>query len=288
MRVISLASGSSGNALLVEAGPRGRTKLLVDVGISMRTLIGRLLKIGVAPEQLCGILVTHEHSDHVAGLPSFIRRYSVPVYVDPRTYEHIDKRAIYSARDINPEEATVIPEVIALKVGTTRMIGDIEVTSFPVSHDAVAPCGFLLHAGGCRVCVITDSGEVTSDMLSMMGQADLLVLEANHDRERLLRGPYPRRLKARILSSTGHLSNMQAAEAVLKTWRSDGLRWLWLAHLSKTNNTPALALESIRDSIQEAGANPTNLHISVSPPGMGGVWDSTQLWSARSLWEMSF
>ena len=132
------------------------------------------------------------------------------------------------------------------------MIGDIEVVSFPVSHDAVAPCGYLLSAGGCRVCLVTDSGEVTPTMLEAMNQADLLILESNHDRERLLRGPYPYALKQRILSSTGHLSNDQAAEAVLRTWRTDAVRWLWLSHLSRTNNTPKIALQSMRSRIQEA------------------------------------
>src|SRR5487761_1249038 len=100
-------------------------------------------------------------------------------------------------------------------------------------------------------------------MLAMMQHADLLVLEANHDRARLLSGPYPYHLKQRILSPTGHLSNDQAAEAVLRTWSNDGLRWLWLAHLSRTNNTPKLALTSMQKSLREAGANLSQIHISV-------------------------
>jgi phosphoribosyl 1,2-cyclic phosphodiesterase len=149
--------------------------------------------------------------------------------------------------------------MLALPVGTRRVIGDIEVTSFPISHDAVAPCGYLLSAGGCRVCVVTDSGEVTPEMIAMIGLADLLILESNHDRQRLLRGPYPAHLKQRILSSTGHLSNDQAADAVLRTWRPDSVRWLWLAHISRTNNTPTLALRSVRARLQAAGANLTQL-----------------------------
>jgi phosphoribosyl 1,2-cyclic phosphodiesterase len=161
------------------------------------------------------------------------------------------------------------------------------VISFPVSHDAAAPCGYLLSAGGCRVCVAIDSGEVTPTMLEAIKQADLLILESNHDRERLLRGPYPYALKQRILSPTGHLSNDQAAEAVLRTWRTDGVRWLWLSHLSRTNNTPRLALSSMRARIKAAGADLAQIHISVLPPGMGSAWDSTQLWQVPSLWEMT-
>ena len=119
-----------------------------------------------------------------------------------------------------------------------------------------------------------------------MKQADLLILESNHDRERLLRGPYPYSLKQRILSPTGHLSNDQAAEAVLRTWRTDAVRWLWLSHLSRTNNTPKLALQSMRTRIQESRANLAQIHISVLSHDIGSEWDSTQLWHVPSLWEM--
>jgi phosphoribosyl 1,2-cyclic phosphodiesterase len=134
--------------------------------------------------------------------------------------------------------------------------------------------------------MVTDTGEVTETMLQVMQHADLLVLESNHDRQRLLRGPYPYKLKQRILSSTGHLSNDQAAEAVLRTWRNDSVRWLWLAHLSRTNNTPTLALETMRAHLRAVSANLAQVHLAALPPGMGHVWDSTQLWHTPSLWEM--
>ncbi len=310
MRVVSLGSGSSGNALLVEAGPSGRTKLLVDAGFSERILRERLRTAGVSISQIQGILITHEHSDHILGLSTIIKRYATPVVADTRTLaaiEHVLAAGILRSETgalvsleteerIDPIEHVFVEGMsnhhsvgdhsIHLEVGTRCMLGDIEVISFPVSHDAVAPVGYLLSAGGCRVCVVTDSGEVTPTMLEAMNQADLLILESNHDRERLLRGPYPYILKQRILSSTGHLSNDQAAEAVLRTWRTDAVRWLWLSHLSRTNNTPKIALQSMRSRIQEAKANLEQLHISVLPHTMGGMWDSTQLWHAPSLWEM--
>jgi phosphoribosyl 1,2-cyclic phosphodiesterase len=324
MRVVSLGSGSSGNALLVEAGPQGRTRLLIDAGLSGSLILERLRKLSVHPSQLQGILVTHEHSDHVLGLPLLMKRYATPVIADARTCKAIEDgilsgswRSDSGALITTPPDdmhkiATGLPlsngrdamgvqessKEIALgavgnrymqplPAGTSRIIGDIEVVSFPISHDAVAPCGYLLMAGGCRVCLVTDSGEVTAEMMARIGEADLLILEANHDRERLMRGPYPQALKQRILSSTGHLSNDQAADAVLRTWRSDGVRWLWLAHLSRTNNTPTLALKSVRARLQAAGANLAHIHISTLPPGMGGVWDSTQLWHTEGLWEMN-
>lgn len=331
MRVTSLGSGSSGNAYLVEAGPARRTRLLVDAGFSLRMLAERLRLVGCAPGQLQGVLVTHEHSDHILGLPMLMKRHRTPVFADPRTLAEL--REIFASGILRSESGALVrleaergvlsPESDGLLVrediilarsvstleeelppmsptapingdglwqslpaGTGCVIGDIEVCSFPVSHDAAAPCGYLLCAGGCRVCLVTDTGEVTPTMLEAMAQADLLILESNHDRARLLTGPYPYQLKQRILSSSGHLSNAQAAEAVLRTWSSDGLRWLWLAHLSRTNNTPRLALSSMRQSLREAGANLAQLHISALGRELGESWDSTRLWKDTHLWEM--
>ncbi|HLQ10157.1 MAG TPA: MBL fold metallo-hydrolase, partial [Ktedonobacteraceae bacterium] len=236
MRVISLGSGSGGNALLIEAGPRGRTKLLIDAGFAGRILTQRLCQAGVAPAQLTGILVTHEHIDHVLGLPYMMKYHKLPVMTDPLTIEAMQR--IFAGETARTDSGALVPLELetdalndaraeelfqALPSGSNVMFGDIEVVSFPVSHDAAAPCGFLLSAGGCRVCVVIDTGEVTAAMLAMMQHADLLILESNYDRERLLRGPYPYVLKQRILSATGHLSNDQAAEAFLRTWRGDAV-----------------------------------------------------------------
>ncbi len=304
MRVVSLGSSSSGNAFLVEAGPNRRTKLLVDAGFSDRILRERLRSAGISLSQIQGALITHEHVDHILGLPSLIEHHAIPVVADPRTLAAIEEICVAGflrtgsgaliSLEAEPGTSNVLAKMnggwqstrMHFAVGSRCVIGDIEVVSFPVSHDAVAPCGYLLSAGGCRVCVVIDSGEVTPAMLDAMKQADLLILESNHDRERLLRGPYPYALKQRILSPTGHLSNDQAAEAVLRTWRADGVRWLWLSHLSRTNNTPRLALNSMRSHIQDARANVAQVHISVLPPDMGGTWDSTRLWQSPSLWEM--
>lgn len=329
MRVVSLGSGSSGNAFLVEAGPQGRTKLLIDAGLSTRTLVARLAAVGVLPSQLQGILVTHEHSDHVQAIPQLVKHYALPIIADPQTLEAIeqglisgvwrsDSGKLVSSRTKDKETPSVAQPLFAaetllasspaelalmargvlnatselatttiqpplltrtsLLAGVKQMFGDIEVSSFAISHDAVAPRGYLLQAGGCRLCLITDSGEVTQTMLEHIQQADLLILESNHDRERLVRGPYPWSLKRRILSPTGHLSNEQAAQAVLNTWRENGMRWLWLAHLSRTNNTPVLALESMKEYLRGAHANLAHIRISALPHTSGPVWDSTQLW----------
>jgi phosphoribosyl 1,2-cyclic phosphodiesterase len=324
MRVTSFGSSSSGNAFLIEAGPQRRTKVLVDAGFTGRVLVERMRKVGVSPEQLSSVLVTHEHTDHILGLPLLKKRFAVPILADSRTLSAIEQ--VFAEGVCRADSGALVPVEVgwndemhgdactgtelsgwrqgrgsargiqsrplhfevptSLPVGSSCQIGDIEVRSFPVSHDAVAPCGYLLSAGGCRVCVVIDSGEVTTTMLEAMREADLLVLESNHDRQKLLRGPYPYALKQRILSTTGHLSNDQAAEAVLRTWRTDGLRWLWLSHLSRTNNTPAIARNSMLSRITAAKGNPAQVHITTLPPGMGSVWDSAQLWQMASLWEM--
>ncbi|GCF09675.1 MBL fold metallo-hydrolase [Dictyobacter arantiisoli] len=330
MRVVSLGSGSSGNAYLVEAGPQGRTRLLLDAGLSARMLTTRLASVGVSPLQLQGILVTHEHSDHVRGIPVLVKNHSLPVIANTHTLKAIQEGIVtgvwstdsgklvpaYQKSDTDTQPEVLLtkngadtanaallesqPGQIGVAVadgafstspasqylfsalvfpsGTRRIVGDITITSFAISHDATAPCGYLLEAGGCRVCLVTDSGEVTLAMLEQMQHADLLILESNHDRERLRRGPYPWMLKRRILSPTGHLANDQAAEAVLRIWREGGMRWLWLAHLSRTNNTPQLALENMRLSLLAAHVNLSYIQIVALPPTMGAIWDSTRLW----------
>jgi phosphoribosyl 1,2-cyclic phosphodiesterase len=249
--------------------------------------------IGVSPLQLSGILVTHEHSDHVQGVPMLMKHYAVPVISDPRTLEAIEEGIITkvwrtdTGKVVVSNDSLIVGEVaefstkslfVPFPVGSQRLFGDIEVTSFSTSHDAVASCGYLLHAGGCRVCFATDTGRVTPETHKAIRHADLLILEANYNREHLLHGPYPLSVKRRIMSSNGHLSNAQAARAVLKSWSLKGARWLWLAHLSRTNNTPSLAIDHMRAHLQKAGVNLSQITITALPPGMGEVWDSTGLW----------
>lgn len=321
MRVISLGSGSSGNALLIEAGPNGRTRLLIDAGLPCRTLINRLHLAGVSPAQILAVLLTHEHDDHTMALPTLLRRYDPLVIADPATLAALVDNSRqgqepnttagsrpdaaqprfhrpgeeYPVRQGQDEQQRARVErgrassqplrrTLALPAGSSCLLGDIEIVSFPVPHDAAAPCGYLLSAGGCRVCVVVDSGSITPIMLEAMRQADLLILEANHDRERLLRGPYSYALKMRILSPTGHLSNEQAAQAILQTWRADGLRWIWLAHLSQVNNTPHLALRSVQRYLAEAGATLQQVHLATLPRAMGAAWDSTRLWHDEYWW----
>jgi phosphoribosyl 1,2-cyclic phosphodiesterase len=266
VRVVSLGSGSSGNALLVQTG---RTAVLVDAGFGPRILASRLRLAGVMPKTVAAVLITHEHADHACGAAAFAAQQGIPLIGDARTLKAVCAQA--EARADGPIRSV---ERVELPLAQSTKLGDLEVRSFPISHDAVAPCGFRLATGAWSVCVATDTGEAQAPVIEAMRGANLLVLEANHDRDRLIAGPYPWSLKRRILSPTGHLSNAQAAEALVSVL-DDGPRWVWLAHLSKTNNTPDLARTQVRDYLRQRGIG----HIApqVAPPGLGLVWDSAAL-----------
>lgn len=266
MRVVSLGSGSSGNALLVQTG---RTAVLVDAGFSRRTLISRLRQVSVTPGMLSAIFITHEHSDHACGAASLAMSCGIPLVSDPRTL-----RAVLA----QPSAAVADPsavERIELHVGGATKLHDLDVRSFPISHDAVAPCGYVLSTGAWSVFIATDTGHAGPAMVEAMRGAHLLVVESNHDVERLRMGPYPWHLKRRILSDTGHLSNEQTGTALVSAL-DDGPRWIWLAHLSRTNNTPALASLQVRTLLRSNGLRTP---VQVAPPDVGPVWDSSSLWS---------
>ncbi len=159
-------------------------------------------------------------------------------------------------------------------------MGTLEVRSFPVSHDAVAPCGYVLSAEGWSVCVAVDTGEVSAPMAEALREAHLLVIEANHDEALLESGPYPRHLKRRIHSATGHLSNRQTSAALAATLDA-GPRWVWLAHLSRTNNTPDLARATVQEMLRARDLR--RVALQVAPPGFGPVWESPGV-RQPSLW----
>ena len=267
MKVRSLASGSSGNALLVESG---ETHLLVDAGLPPRILFARLRAVGIKRGQLTAILLTHEHTDHAQGAAVLAREWDAPIISAPETL-----------RQILPTEEEGGPRCANGQRldGASLRVGSLDVSSFPVSHDAIAPCGYLISSQGWRVCVAIDTGMAQGALLDALRAAQLLVLEANHDHERLLRGPYPWHLKKRILSPTGHLSNDQAADA-LEAIVDDTPRWVWLAHLSRTNNTPDLARANIVGRLSRLGAS--SIQPDVLPPGPGLEWDSASLWNQLS------
>ena len=281
MRVVSLGSGSSGNALLVQAG---QTTVLVDAGFPARMLVSRLRQAGVAPQNVSAIFLTHEHNDHACGAVAFARQYGAALITDPRTLAAVMERAERQPAGGQPGQprARRAAERVEMAVGRSTTVGSLSARSFPISHDAVAPCGYVISSGAWRICLVTDTGVIDQPIIEAMVESSLLVVESNHDRQRLISGPYPWHLKQRILSPTGHLANDQTGEALLRVL-DDSPRWVWLAHLSRTNNTPDLARAYLRERLREVGVS--NVAPQVAPPGMGPIWDSATLWGAADTRE---
>lgn len=239
LELCTLASGSSGNSLLVTDG---RTHVLVDAGISCRRICTGLKELGVEPKELAGVLITHEHSDHISGLTTLTKQLRLPVYASPGTGRQLCFRIAFLEELLRP----VAP-------GESFSIGGLDIESFPTSHDAAESVGYALSAGGRKAAVATDLGYVTEAVLRGIRGADLLVAEANHDVEWVQSGPYPYHLKARILGDRGHLSNEAGAELAW-TAVEGGARTVVLAHLSHENNTPARAHEVVRGVLERRGA----------------------------------
>lgn len=224
MKVCLLASGSKGNALLVCLGD---TRLLIDAGLSSRELCRRLALAGVTPDSLDAVLVTHEHIDHVRGLGLLSRRYHLPVFLH---------HAVAAVLADNQKPA----HLVEFEAGAEMLVGEVVVRAFPVTHDAEAPVGFSVTGSSGKVGIVTDLGIATRLVADELRGCRSLVLEANHDEELLRDGPYPWPLKQRIRGNHGHLSNRDSA-ALLEKLCWDGLESVLLAHLSETNNRPALA-----------------------------------------------
>lgn len=229
MEFYCFGSGSRGNAFLVRAG---RTVVLIDAGLPPHTLRAALHRCGIQDDDLTAIIISHEHSDHVQGLKRLLSWHSCPVWATEGT--HV-------ALDLDGSRKAILEPERPLEIGPLR------IEPVPVSHDANEPVGFLLSTGHATVALFTDLGLVTRRILQALTLADLVVLEANHDRAMLLMGPYPEWLKRRITSPFGHLSNDAAAEALAQIPLRP--RTIWLAHLSQENNRPHLAIETVQRSV---------------------------------------
>ncbi len=247
MRFASLGSGSRGNALVVEAGG---TRLLVDCGFGPRNLSARLARVGLAPDDLDAILVTHEHSDHVGGVAAVARRFELDVFLSHGTLGGLALDGLS-------------PHVIDSH--TAFAIGDLEIHPFPVPHDAREPTQFVFSDGGRRLGVLTDAGCVTPYMVEILSLCDALVLECNHDAAMLAEGRYPTHLKRRIAGRFGHLDNAAAAD-LLGRIDHGRLRHVIAAHLSQENNKPALARAALAEVL---GCEPDWVGVADQDCGCG-------------------
>jgi phosphoribosyl 1,2-cyclic phosphodiesterase len=237
MRLWVLGSGSKGNAVLIECGD---TRVVVDAGFSGRRLAERLQQVGVAPQSISALLLTHEHSDHVSGVASAVKRWRWPVYATAGTL-----RGAGAALD----GATTHP----LSPGTALVIDGLSLDTFRTSHDALEPVGFVATSlcGGTRAAVVTDLGRATDEVRAAVQRVDVLVVESNHDVGLLESGPYPWHLKRRVGGTHGHLSNRAAGDLAADCLHR-GLQHVVLAHLSETNNSPAVAHESMQRVLKRA------------------------------------
>ena len=227
MQFASLGSGSRGNATLVEAGS---TLLMVDCGFSCRETERRMARLGRSPDQLTAILVTHEHGDHIRGVPVLARKYGVPVWLSNGT------RLMLRDDDL--------PAVQRLDGQARIALGDIEIQPYTVPHDAREPCQFVFEDGHHRFGMLTDTGRITAHIRACLDACDALLLECNHDPDMLAAGSYSASLKKRVGGPLGHLSNEQAGSLLEKTDTSR-LQHIVAAHLSDQNNRPDLARQAL-------------------------------------------
>ncbi len=242
MQVSVLASGSTGNAIYVQ---KGATRLLIDAGLSAKEITKRLAAIGVELKKLHGILVSHEHQDHVTGVGVLARKLRCPVWMTRGTLDAARRR--FRGRE----------RIRLIENDETFTVGDLRARAFSISHDAADPVNFVVEDGETRVAVATDMGKVTPLVFDRLQGADMVIMESNYDRDLLMNGSYPWHLKRRISSTHGHLANDDSAEAIGRL-AEQGLRHAVLAHLSQENNRPEIARATC-----EAGLNGMGRHFQI-------------------------
>ena len=245
--VHTLASGSSGNASLIR---HGSTTVLLDAGISCRRITTGLTELGLTPADLTAVLITHTHTDHIAGLQTLLKKGDFPVFSSQT-----------AARDLLARIPACAGRLQDFVPGDTFSLASCTVRPFSISHDAPGACGYRLDTEDGSVGLLTDSGYVTKEAAETLPGCDLVLLEANHDPETLEYGPYPYFLKQRILGNHGHLSNETAARFAV-TLADSGTRELILSHLSRENNTPAMAFNTVERALCAAGLTP---RLTVAP-----------------------
>lgn len=238
-RFASIASGSSGNSIYFGSD---NTHILIDTGISNKRIEEGLKNLGLKVSDLSGVLITHEHSDHIQGLKTLIKKYHIPIYATKGTLDYIKAKKIIEG---NEDLCNVI------SADTKITIDDIDASVFKISHDASEPVGFRLSTAGKSVAVATDMGVYDEYIVDKLQDLDAILLEANHDIRMLEAGPYPYHLKRRILGSKGHLCN-EIAGKLLARILNDNIKHVLLGHLSKENNYPSLAYETVKVEIDEA------------------------------------
>lgn len=233
MRFALLGSGSEGNALVIQAG---QTCVLMDCGFTLTETGARLARLGLSVDDISGIVVTHEHGDHIAGVARLARRHTIPVWLT------------HGTRQMHAKSLDAISDLTEISPHDSFCIGDLQVRPYAVPHDAAEPVQFVFGNGAKRLGVLTDTGCVTPHIEATLNGCDALVLECNHDAEMLMNGNYPYSLKQRVGGRFGHLNNAESA-GILASLDVSCLQHLIAAHLSKRNNLPELAVRALAGAI---------------------------------------
>ena len=248
LRFASLGSGSKGNATLIEAG---ETRILLDCGFSLRETERRLERLGLEPRDLQGVLVTHEHSDHVGGVGVLSRKHRLPVWLTTGTLARSRDADFFTTHIIHAHDSF--------------KIGELDIEPFPVPHDAREPCQFVFSDGQKRLGILTDTGYITPHIERTLEGVHGLLLECNYDPDMLRDGPYPWALKQRVAGRLGHLANQQAMELLGKMDHGQ-LDCLIAMHISENNNSPELVRAALEDTLTE---HVDTLHVACQQEGFG-------------------
>jgi phosphoribosyl 1,2-cyclic phosphodiesterase len=243
MRFTSIASGSSGNCTYVGSD---NTHILIDAGVSKKRIEEGLNQLDLTLSDIGAIFVTHEHVDHISALHTILKKYNIPIYATGGT--------IAGIRNSDKKNEMSCSRFIQVFADKKVEVGDMIIDPMTISHDALEPCGYRIYCEGKKVGVATDLGCYTDYTVNCLKDCDALLLEANHDVRMLQTGPYPYQLKRRILGDKGHLSNEKSGELLCRLL-NDRIKGIFLGHLSKENNLPELAYETVRVEI-EMGDNP--------------------------------
>ena len=246
----SLYSGSSGNSLFIETS---NTKILVDAGVSSKKIEKALEEIEIEQHTLDGILVTHEHIDHVQSLGTLSRKFDLPVFVNQETLDAMPKQ----------KDKISDKNIKLFKVKENFSIGDLDIKPFSIPHDAANPCGFNIWKDDKKISIATDIGHMTNNILKNLEESLFIMLEANYDPEVLRCSSYPFTLKSRIAGPTGHLSNELAGKTISYLLKS-GLKNAMLGHLSKESNFPELAYQTVIDELISNNYDEKSLKLSVA------------------------
>ena len=250
LKFCSLYSGSSGNCLYVESN---NSKILIDAGTSSKKICEGLQYINSSIEKIDAILVTHEHSDHVQSIGNLSKKYNIPVYANYETWNAMEKQ----------KEKISIENIKFFENDKDFLLQDLTIHPFSTPHDAANPCGFNIHNGKRKLSIATDLGHMDNQLLSKLEQSSFILLESNYDPEILKVSKYPFHLKTRIAGPNGHLSNATAGKTI-STLMKKNLKEVMLGHLSKENNFPELAYQTVAEELMNSNNDINSIKLSVA------------------------